>query len=323
MNATAMPEPQVHSGERQETPLVSVIIPAYNAETFILDALNSITSQDYPTVEIVVVDDGSRDGTVALVEDACPDAKIIQQTNLGAAAARNTGLKAAQGTFICFLDADDGWFPGKIRAQVTYLLQHPETGAVFHKWLVWRPDCDGKYTLPRVHEPPRSLEIDLELSGWIYHRLLLDCVVHTSAIMMRREVFEQVGFFRTELVTGEDYDYWLRISRLYKIDKLKGIYSYYRAAPDSLTSKPKQSNNEYNVLKNAIRQWGNASPNGRAVSSQELTKRLAKLTFDFGYSHFYQGSATVARGAFFQCLKHQPFRWRAMAYLLATFIRRH
>jgi len=321
MNAKAMSGTQVYIGGRQDTPIVSVIIPAYNAEAFILDALRSIASQDYPNLEIVVVDDGSRDGTVALVRDAYPKAEIIQQPNAGAAAARNAGLKAAKGEFLCFLDADDGWFPGKIRAQVTYLLQHPETGAVFHKWHVWKPDANGQYILPSIQEAPQSPAIEPALSGWIYHRLLLDCIVHTSAIMMRREVLEQVGFFKTNLVTGEDYDYWLRISRTYKIDKLTGIYSYYRAAPDSLTSKPKQFNNEYDVLNTAIQQWGTASPDGQQVSSHDLTARLAQLAFDFGYAHFYQGSTKIARQAFSQCLKHQPFRWRAIAYLLATFVR--
>lgn len=304
-----------------EMPLVSVIIPAFNAEAFILEAIDSITAQAYPAVEILVVDDGSRDATVALVKKACPQARVIQQANAGAAAARNTGLKAAQGTFICFLDADDAWFPGKLHAQVAHLTQHPATGVVFHHWYVWQPDPDGQYTAPKVQQCANPQQIDPAHSGWIYHHLLLSCIVHTSTVMMRREVLEKIGLFKTELVTGEDYDYWFRVSRHFQIDKLNGIYSLYRAAEGSLTSTPKQANNEYDVLNHAIKQWGTASPDGNSVSPRELNERQAKLAFDFGYAHYYDGSAKIARQAFAQCLKHQPSRWRAFAYYLATFTR--
>jgi len=304
-----------------EMPLVSVIIPAYNAEAFILEAISGVTAQGYPALEILVVDDGSSDGTATLVHRECPQARVIKQANAGAAAARNTGLKAAQGKFICFLDADDGWFPGKLQTQVKHFMRHPETGVVFHQWHVWHPSSDGHYAPLNIQQCTNPQEIDPELSGWIYHHLLLDCVVHTSTVMMRREVPEQIGQFRTELITGEDYDYWIRVSRHFQIDRLKGTYSFYRATEGSLTRMPKQSNNEYDVLNNAIRRWGVASPNAKTVSPHEISKRLAKLAFDFGYAHYYCGSPKIARKAFLQCLKHQPLRWRALAYLFASFTR--
>lgn len=303
-----------------DTPLISIIVPAYNAEAFILDAIKSITAQCYPALEILIVDDGSQDSTVALVREACPSAIIIQQTNAGAAAARNTGLKAARGKFLCFLDADDCWLPGKLEAQIKHLKQYPETGAVFHQWFIWHPDSNGHYATPHIQQNPAPQETDAALSGWIYHHLLLDCVVHTSTVMMRREVLDQVGLFKAELVTGEDYDYWLRVSQQFRIDKLRGTYSFYRAAEGSLTSKPKQSNNEYNVLKQAVDRWGTLSPDGLTISKHQLTERLANLAFDFGYAHFYRGSAKTARQAFIQCLKHEPSRWRAFVYYLATFV---
>jgi glycosyltransferase involved in cell wall biosynthesis len=304
-----------------ELPLVSVIIPAYNAEAFILDAISSIIVQSYPALEILVVDDGSRDGTVALIERTHPNARVIQQANAGAAAARNTGLRAAKGSLICFLDADDGWFPGKLHAQVAHLQQNPETGVVFHRWHVWHPDSEGNYTVPQIEQCTNAQDVDPELSGWIYHHLLLSCVIHTSTVMMRREVVEQIGLFNTELVTGEDYDYWLRVSRQFRIEQLQGIYSFYRVVEGSLTSKPKQINNEYDVLNHAINHWGVASPDGNSVPPRDLNERLAKLAFDFGYAHYYGGSPKIARQAFAQCLKHQPSRWRALAYFFATFAR--
>lgn len=109
---------------------MSVIIPAYNAEQYVIEAIQSVLDQDYKPVEILLIDDGSQDETVDLVKYNAPQVKIIQQINAGAAAARNTGLRYANGELICFLDADDGWFPGKLTAQVNYLQQHPEVGLV-------------------------------------------------------------------------------------------------------------------------------------------------------------------------------------------------
>jgi glycosyltransferase involved in cell wall biosynthesis len=303
-------------------PLVTVVMPAYNAEKFILDAIRSVLAQGYPSVEILVIDDGSKDSTFALVQREAPQVRIIQQSNAGAAAARNTGLRLARGKYICFLDADDGWYPGKLSAQVDYLQKHPEAGMVYHEWFVWIPDESGSYCIPKRLEEPAFGEIDPACTGWIYTRLLLDCIVHTSTVMMRLEVVRDIGFFDTTLVTGEDYDYWLRVSRKYQIHKLTGTYSFYRAALGSLTSKPPEENNEYNVLQSAWRKWGLSSQDGKNLSEKLMNKRLGKLAFDFGYSKYYQGEIRQARDSFLKALRHDPFRWRALGYLLVASLRK-
>ena len=302
-------------------PRVSVIIPAYNAEKFVLEAVQSVAAQDYPAIEVLLIDDGSRDRTVELVEQAAPWVQVIKQPNAGAGAARNTGLRHTTGEFICYLDADDGWFAGKLKAQVDYLSHHVDVGAVYHNWLVWHPDKAGSYHPFVRPEPSIPDQIDSANSGWIYSSLLLDCVVHTSTIMMRREVAAAVGEFNASLPTGEDYEYWLRLSRQCEIHKLRGTYSFYRAVPESLTGSPNGANNEYHVLRRAVEQWGLSSPNGVVVSKDLLSRRLAKLAFDFGYAHYHRGSKKLARAAFAQTLRHDPLSWRAIAYLLATLSR--
>jgi glycosyltransferase involved in cell wall biosynthesis len=301
-------------------PRVSVVIPAYNAEKFVLEAIRSVDIQDYPAVEVLLIDDGSRDHTFELVTREAPHVKIIQQANAGAAAARNTGLRHATGEFICFLDADDGWFPGKLAAQDDYLTRHPEVGAVYHDWLVWKPDATGVYHLPTRPLPSTQDDIDPAESGWIYPRLLLDCIVHTSTVMMRRQVALDVGEFDTTLATGEDYDYWLRLSRKCQIDKLTGTYSFYRSVAGSLTGIPKAENNEYRVLTRAIARWGLSSPDGTSASKGPVRRRLGQLAFDFGYAHYHHGSRKLARNAFAQTLRHDPRRLRALAYLIAATI---
>ena len=103
------------------TPLISVIMPAYNALPYIDQAIRSVLDQDYPNIELIVVDDGSRDGTPELAEQFGDRVKVLRQKNAGPAAARNKGIAASRGDFIAFLDADDVWLPGKASMQVQYL----------------------------------------------------------------------------------------------------------------------------------------------------------------------------------------------------------
>ncbi|THF63651.1 glycosyltransferase family 2 protein [Pseudothauera nasutitermitis] len=317
MNAADLPADAPRGTAAAGLPLVSVVIPAYNAADYVLEAIASVRAQDYAALEIVLVDDGSQDGTAELVRAAAPEVRIVRQDNAGVAAARNTGLRAARGELICFLDADDGWFPGKLAAQVAYLRAHPEVGLVYHRWLVWRPDADGGY-----RPPPRPQVVDGGInaarSGWIYPQLLLDCIVHTSTVMIRREIAEAVGGFDPELKNGEDYHYWLCASRLCRIDQLAGVYSFYRAVPGSLTNRPKPVNYEYLVVERALREWGAAAPDGTRVAPRALARRLTKLAMDFGYGHYHGGSPRLAAQAYRTALRHDPLRWRAAVYWLAA-----
>jgi len=318
MNASTQPPPLVKPSSTN-APKVSVIIPAYNAARFILEALQSIDAQHYSPLEILLIDDGSTDETVELVRRNAPQVRIIRQPNGGASAARNTGLREATGEFICFLDADDAWFPGKIAAQTDYLAAHPGVGIVYHEWHVWKPDAAGVYHQPSAAASQCSPErIVPDLSGWIYHRLLMVCEVHTSTVMMRRSVAKEIGFFDTDLVTGEDYDYWLRASHHCELHKLAATFSSYRSTPGSLTANPTQQNNEYEVISRAIRRWGRASPDGSTIPNAAIQQRLANLAFGFGYIHYHHGSAKIAKSAFLTTLRHDPLRWRAVAYLAAA-----
>ena len=295
-------------------PLISVIIPAYNADKYVLEAIRSVLDQGYASIEILLVDDGSTDNTAALVEREAPQVRIIRQANAGAAAARNTGLSHASGELICFLDADDGWFPGKLTAQANYLQQHPEVGLVYHSWLIW----NGHPPQPQQPNILKADAIDPEQSGWIYHKLLLDCMVHTPTVMIRRHIAEEIGFFETSLTNGEDYNYWLRVSRRCEIHKLTGVYSFYRQVANSLTNTFKPKNFEYLVIQQAIEKWGGASQDGGSLTTKQINRRLAQMAFGFGYVHYHRGSPKLARQAFLGAIRHDPLMWRAIPYLAAS-----
>lgn len=124
------------------SPLVSVIIPTYNRASLITQAVDSVLARSYRSVEIIVVDDGSTDETEAVLARYGHSIRFIRQPNLGRSEARNTGLEAARGTLVAWLDSDNYWHPGKLAAQVDYLERHPDTGLVF--------------TAQRGSQPPRQ-----------------------------------------------------------------------------------------------------------------------------------------------------------------------
>lgn len=284
----------------QPQPLVSVVMPAYNTARFIKDAIDSVLEQDYPALELIVIDDGSTDGTVELLHHYGDRIRLITQSNKGAGAARNQGLQAARGEFIAFLDSDDVWLPGKIAAQVSHLQQHPDIGLVFSRWGRWEPDQMGDFTPPKLDEqatdtPPGIVP---ERSGWLYNRLLFGSALHTITVVLRRSLAQQIGPFDTRLKRGQDYDYWIRASRQTQIHQLNRVFALYRLHGDGCIKKWPTENFERMVVQKAIDTWGLCGPDGKVTHESDIRKRLASTSFSFGYHHFWEGDPRIALQAF-------------------------
>lgn len=297
------------------TPLISVIMPAYNALPYIDQAIRSVLDQDYPNIELIVVDDGSRDGTPELAEQFGDRVKVLRQKNAGPAAARNRGIAESRGDFIAFLDADDVWLPGKASMQVRYLQNHPEVGVVYGDFRHWSPQADGTFSKPPLFISEKApFAVFPEHSGWIYNALLFDNVVHIITAMLRRSVIEAVGGLDETLPTGEDYDFWLRISRQFRADKLDCTIAYYRDHAAGITKTPRKENNEYKVLVKTLNAFGPIGPDGIGVSSSRVRDRLFQLCFSHGYFHIRFGDPKVAQKAFAAALHHAPFKPKVWAY---------
>ena len=189
-------------------PRVSIVIPAYNSALFIEKTLDTVRDQTLKDFEIVVTDDGSTDGTQAIVESFLERRKLrgrcIRQENKKIAAARNTAMRSSRGEFIAFLDHDDLWYPEKLDVVLNEFQKHPEADLVCHSENITR---DGKI-LRVAHYGP-----------WVpdmYERLLLEGnALSPSATVVRREKAFSVGGFREDprFNTVEDYDYWMRLSK--------------------------------------------------------------------------------------------------------------
>lgn len=289
-------------------PRLSVVIPCYNAAPYICATIASVLAQGQPDTDIIVVDDGSADDSVARVRAAYPAVRVIKQENQGVAAARNNGVRAARGEWIAFIDADDIWLPGKIAAQFDQLAGVPDCRMSYTAWHVW----------PSQHPDPTAAELMAfsalatdpanwqGASGWIYPELLLDCEVWTSTVLAHRSLFEEAGLFDAGLKIGEDYDLWLRIARVTQILRVARPYALYRVHPDSITRSTPAKNFRAIVIERALGRWGGASPDGRLADMAAVRRALAKSWSDFGGSHLRQGNFAVARDAAWRALRADP-----------------
>jgi glycosyltransferase involved in cell wall biosynthesis len=297
-----------------DRPLVSIIIPTYNCEGFIEEALTSVVRQDYPSREIIVVDDGSTDSTVSIVK-RFPEARLLTQRNAGPAAARNVGVRASSGKYLAFLDGDDVWFPGKLSSQIAYAESHPDEPIVFGQFAFWRIGAGGLYPpAEEFRERPGTWEITQPLSGWIYPDVLMDSVIHIITALIQRSVYDEVGGFDESLRGGSDYDFWLRSTHRFRAHKLPQCVALYRLHGQGVTRLPKRVNYPYLVLRRALETLGSSGHGGRNVDRAAMDARLAKLCFR-------RGDPRLARGAFLQSLKHSASNPRAVAYLLLSALR--
>lgn len=173
-------------------PTVSVIIPVYNGERYLHYALESVFAQTYPVYEVIVVDDGSTDGTVEVAR-RWPGVRVLTQSHGGASMARNYGLSVAQGDVIAYIDADDLWLPEKLARQVEVLNTCSEVGYVL---------CRMRIFCEEGVEMPETLNAQ--------HHASDPPAVIPSALVVRRSVVDAVGLFDTGLETGEDTDWFAR-----------------------------------------------------------------------------------------------------------------
>jgi glycosyltransferase involved in cell wall biosynthesis len=185
-------------------PLVSVVMPAYNVAWCIGRAVDSVLAQDFRACELIVVNDGSTDGTRALLEGYGAAITVINQENRGMSAARNTGIRRARGTYVAFLDADDWWLAGKLSRQVDLMHGRPEIG--FSSTTVRVEDDDGRL-LNLWRCPNGSTEILATLFAQ-NAAIAGGC----SAVMARRDLLDRVGLFDESLRGFEDPDLWMRLA---------------------------------------------------------------------------------------------------------------
>jgi glycosyltransferase involved in cell wall biosynthesis len=208
-------------------PTISVIVPAYNAEQTILETITSVLSQTFSDFELIVINDGSTDRTLELLNTVNDSRlQVFSYPNGGVSIARNRGITQASGEFIAVLDADDLWTADKLELQLAALQQQPEAG-VAYSWAYYM-DEQGKSSQPS--EP-------VYFEGNVYAQLLVnDFVVSCSNCLMRRQAVESVGEFDQEVAGAADWDYWLRLALNWPFVVVPKYQVYYRISSGSMQS---------------------------------------------------------------------------------------
>jgi glycosyltransferase involved in cell wall biosynthesis len=268
--------------------LVSIIVPAFNAAADIRQALNSVLAQTYQEIEVIVVDDGSSDGTSAIVEEfARRDDRfqLVRQNNEGVGAARNAGIRQARGKYIAPLDADDFWFPEKLEKQVAYMEQWgDETGLVY----CWSTLTDKGGELAEGGST-------YTYEGRLRHVLVLINVLGNASVpLFRAAALEKVGLYLTRTEQGgaqgcEDWDLALRVAEVSSVRVVPEYLVVYRQNGSSMSVNAKGMAASYTVVMSRARQRNCDLPS-------------ASFRWSAGYFYLYLADKCHACGRYSECL---------------------
>lgn len=210
------------------SPIVSVIIPSFNNGHFLGRAIQSVLKQTHSEYELIVVDDGSVDDTAGVVSRYAADARVryLHQENRGPSAARNSGIRAALGEVIAFLDADDWWLPIKLERQLEIMRRHPDIGVVYSDYRL-SGASDSTHEKSHTRKPAGKQ---------LYEELLYRNIIAGSAssVMIRTSCFRTVGYFDERMPGSEDLDMWRRLARCFRFIRLEEVHVVIERRSDSL-----------------------------------------------------------------------------------------
>jgi glycosyltransferase involved in cell wall biosynthesis len=287
--------------------LVSVIIATYNMGHYLPLAVQSVLDQEYPDVEVQIVDDGSTDDTpaVARLWEGHPRVRVHRQTNGGQARAKNQGIALSRGRFVAFLDADDVWLPTKLARQMLLFRGRPGLGVVYSDFE--RMDADGG---PLPKGPVRMHR------GRISGPLLVDNFISFPSAVVRRECLERHGLFDETLGMGIDFDLWLRLSAHYEFDFVPEATVRYRIWSGQMSKNYRQRYEAgIRIMQNFI------ASNPGAVDRAALGRAWAHTYTGRGNSIlWHEKNRSAAFRDYLRALSFRPAYWPAWRAMLRSLI---
>lgn len=291
-------------------PTVSVIIPTYNRATYIREAIDSILVQTYDDYEVIVVDDGSTDGTRVALQPWIDDGTIqyIYQENRGESAARNHGIRLARGKYTAFLDSDDLFLPTKFEKQVAYLDQNPESAFV-QSWYAKFDDAGNNL----------GYRDTSKLNGNVYPGILLDwsVLLAVPSVVVRTEVLEDVGGFDEAIHWGPDLDLWRRITQKYSIGVVPEVLCKIRVHPGNISGDKVSAAASFAVYLNK------AFDDDPSLDERFKRKAMAKMYANVAHNILSAGGndkMEYVRKFSLKSLHYWPLQWSALLGLLGSLI---
>lgn len=218
----------------EDKPFVSVIIPTYNRKDLLVEAIRSIMAQEPKNYEIIVVDDGSTDGTEEYIKSFLRQSsgqvnltvRFFEKTNGGVAAARNFGIKEARGEYLAFLDADDIWMKGFLSTAMGYLNLHKDIFIVY---------TDQRIVVDRITQKRTRFQKNPPRNKFLVPFFIDNSPIQISSTVVKKQVFDDVGGFNENLKIHEDVEFWNRVSEKYEFGYIEKSLAYYRLGSDNIS----------------------------------------------------------------------------------------
>jgi glycosyltransferase involved in cell wall biosynthesis len=276
-------------------PFISVVIPTFNRLELLKQSLDSVRRQTFRDFEIIVVDDGSTDGTWEWLQGQ-EDLRSLRQPNSGIAASRNNGAAAARGRWFAFLDHDDLWAPEKLQIQADFIEDNPDVAlvAALHVRL-------GK----RYSIPSRPTWI----KGDLLEKVFSESFIHTSSVVIKRDVFEKIGGFPTQYRFADEFDVWLKIARDYPIafvDSPLVFIRFYEA--NTSHNRIGVRTDTFDIL------MKNYDP--ERIPRPIFLRTISDHDISFGRAYLTAGDMAEALKWFRKSIERTPFRLRSWRYYL-------
>lgn len=293
-----------------DAPAISVLMPVYNASAYVREAVASICAQTFGDFEVILIDDGSTDGSLAVLREfAARDSRIrlVSRPNVGLTRTLNEGLKLARGHFIARMDADDISVPHRFEKQLEYLRAHPECVCVGSRVRLIDPcgsplrESDHKLTQEQIdHDLLAGI-------GW--------AIVHPAALM-RRDAVTAVGGYREQYDSVEDLDLFLRLSEMGEVANLPDVLLEYRQHFQSVnyTRHTEQLRLKEMIVREAYQRRGMPMPEKWDLANRTMRTHAEQLQ-TWAWSALKQGNVPVARRHAFASLRRRPLSpdaWRTM-----------
>lgn len=309
------------------TPLVSVIIPTYNRARFLPNAIDSVLNQTYPSIEILVIDDGSTDNTSEALKPYNDKIRYLSAEHRGTAHARNLGMQQASGKYIAFLDSDDIYLPFKIALQVEFIESHPKIGMVCS-------DFSGKYADGRIDEShlrnyhtiwdrncwqfddvfenrgvfeSQTIDKSIEFfTGNVFRYVILDSLIPTNTILIPRAILPQVGYQNEAYITGQEYEFSVRICKYFDIAYLN-IPTYvllHHPGQSTAFLEANASERKKKLLKlsetdspflGAVMNWAFNDPNFYRKNKAIVDRRIAEIYMEYAWFYLDTDRSAEAR----------------------------